>query len=406
MNKLVLWLSSVLVPVFLFAGDLLGANLPTLSRGINLSHWLSYEGRQPVVQADMELIRKAGFDHVRVSFDPAFLGWLPDAPGEKATVLEDIGKLDAAVDLAIKSGLVVVLDFHPAEALKDRIEKESDVQNAFVNLWGTLAFRYRDRPTDKLVFEVLNEPQFWKDSSPERWHELRGKALAAIRKWNKNHLVLLSGRMGGGLQGLLEEPTVSDPTVAYTFHYYEPMLLTHLGAPWEPHLSNVQGMITGLRYPPSANTWTLDSSGKIIDPGNLIIKANADEALVTSAVQDYVSWGPSRFAGDFSKVQKWSSAHAEARVICNEFGVILPGMDLASRSAWLRDVRGALENHQLGWAVWDYSDAFGIAMPTGETYLTGDGVTVAANPARPISQFRESDLSALGLPIANAPPSP
>jgi len=43
-------------------------------RGVNLSHWLSWEGRQPVVEADVRMIRTAGFGHVRLPLEPAFIG--------------------------------------------------------------------------------------------------------------------------------------------------------------------------------------------------------------------------------------------------------------------------------------------------------------------------------------------
>lgn len=377
----------------------MGAALPTLSRGVNLSHWLTYQDRQPVVQDDMALIRKAGFDHVRIPFDPGLLGWNPDAPGKKSSTLPDISRLDAAVDLAINSGLVAVLDFHPAETLKKRIETEPNVQNAFVNLWGNLASRYRNRPVDKLVFEVLNEPQYWEVNSPAAWQSLRGNALAAIRKQDKVHLVLLSGRLGGGLQGLLEEPTVNDPAVAYTVHYYDPMLFTHLGAPWDPFISGVQGMITGLLYPPSTNKWTIDSSGNWLDLGNIQLKPNADWKIVKEALNAYLPWGPVSIANDLQKVQQWSAEHSQAKVVCNEFGALLPGNDPTSRSAWLKDVRVELEKLGFGWAVWDYTDLFGIAYPTGEAYLSGEGVLVPVNISRPARQFRASDLSALGLAL-------
>lgn len=74
-------ISFILLAVLALAGNAAVAALPSLARGVNLSHWLTYQGRQPVVQADMAMIRQAGFDHVRIPFDPVFLGWQPDARG-------------------------------------------------------------------------------------------------------------------------------------------------------------------------------------------------------------------------------------------------------------------------------------------------------------------------------------
>ena len=104
------------------------ATLPNLQRGVNLSHWLTYYGRQPIVQADMTRIASAGFDHVRINFDPGLLGWNPDSRTNSAS-LPQISKLDNAVNMALQAGLVAVLDFHPSATLKQRIEKEPEPSN-------------------------------------------------------------------------------------------------------------------------------------------------------------------------------------------------------------------------------------------------------------------------------------
>ena len=94
-----------------------------LKRGINLSHWLQYDGRQPIVAADMVMIRQAGFDHVRIPFDPLHLGWNPDIASAAATARPtlDFTPLDQAVNLALQADLAVILDFHPEAPLRHRI---------------------------------------------------------------------------------------------------------------------------------------------------------------------------------------------------------------------------------------------------------------------------------------------
>lgn len=47
-------------------------------------------------------------------------------------------------------------------------------------------------------------------------------------------------------------------------------------------------------------------------------------------------------------------------LICNEFGVFREHSDAMSRVNWLRDVRTALENDGIGWAMWDYRGNFGV----------------------------------------------
>ncbi len=368
------------------------ATLPNLQRGVNLSHWLTYYGRQPIVQADMTRIASAGFDHVRINFDPGLLGWNPDSRSNSAS-LPQISKLDNAVNMALQAGLVAVLDFHPSATLKQRIEKETSVQSAFINLWGTLAKRYKSRPQDKLVYEILNEPQYWDGTGPKPWFELRNRALASIRKQDPGHLVLLSGSYGGGLRGLLEDQPVNDPAVAHTIHYYEPYLFTHLGAPWEPHLSRPEGMFTGLAYPASSSTWE-----------SLTLKPGVNEAVVRAAFDEYKdqNWGYDRILQDLTLIQNWAATN-KAKVICNEFGVVrihpTPVTDPAYRSAWLRDMRNALSAKGLGWTVWDYADIFGIAVATGNTYLSSDGAVIPSDTNNPVREWNPGDLEALGMTV-------
>lgn len=360
------------------------ADLPSLKRGINLSHWLTHYGRQPVVKDDLVMIKNAGFDHVRIAFDPGYLGWNPD-DAENPGLLPLIAKLDVAINLAIDNGLVAMVDFHPNSSLKTRIETEASVQSAFVKLWETLANRYQSKPGGSIVYELMNEPQYW-TSGPTAWYELRQKALSAVRAKDAKHLVLISGGYGGGLRGIVESPVVTDNAVAYTFHYYEPYLFTHNGAPWEPHLSQVEDMFTGLLYPASLNSMD-----------NIVLKSGANNTVVSNAINDYKSqgWGYQRILSDISGVKTWAANHGNAKVYCNEFGVLRLTQDETSRSNYLKDVRTAVESAGMGWTVFDYADIFGIAKATGSTYLSGDGATIPSDPANPHRIFTGGNLDAL-----------
>ncbi len=67
---------------------------------------------------------------------------------------------------------------------------------------------------------------------------------------------------------------------------------------------------------------------------------------------------------------------------CNEFGVIRGGPDRGpdpvSRANWLHDVRTALENDGIGWAMWDYRGGFGVVTKKeGEPAQVDDSVVKA-----------------------------
>ena len=357
-----------------------------LKRGISLSHWLNYWGRQPITRDDLKKIRAAGFDHVRIPVDPLLLGWSPDTAGSGPARIPLLSRLDRAVDLAGEEGLVALIDIHPGESFKKRIEQDQRAEDAFVAFWDALAIHYADYPEQALAFEVLNEPSYWVLGEPERWRKLRQRLVSSIRKVDEHHLILVSGSHGGGMGGLLEDEPLEGNRVAYTVHYYEPMILTHLGATWEPFKSGIQGKFTGLHYP-------VDSSAHSV----IAVKSPGDRPIVESAVRDYEQeqWGPERIRKDFARMQQWRDRY-DVRIILGEFG-IHRSLAAQTRSAWIRDVRLAAEKYHMAWTLWDYADHFGIAEPIGPSRLAEDGVPLVMDEENPSRRMDSGLLLALGL---------
>ena len=376
--------------VALFHGVAAAEDLPALRRGVNLSHWLQYQGRQPVTSADLAAIRKAGFDHVRIPFDPARLGWNPDAQGSAANAWPGLAELDQAVDASLAAGLAVIVDFHPEGALRDRIEKESPVGKAFVEAWRMLAARYANRPADRLTFEPLNEPQYYQLDGASRWRRLQSDVVGAIRQQAPSHWILLSGTRGGSIAGLESMSPLTDPRIRYVFHFYEPMLFTHLNAPWEPFLSGPQGMIAGLGYP----------SDSLQALANFRVVPGADAKAANDAVTQYVAekWNSSRIAQEIAKAAAWAKRY-QVKLVCTEFGALRASLDATSRNLWLRDVRTALEGAGVGWSVWDYADFFGIATATGNISSTADGAVIPGDLQNPARLLDAGSVAALVMDV-------
>lgn len=360
--------------------------VPPLRRGVNLSHWLQYQGRQPIAAADLKAIRQSGFDHVRLPFDPERLGWKPDAQG--ADAWPGLVELDQAIDLALGADLAVILDFHPESALRDRIETDGQTAKAFVQAWRALAARYAKRPVERVAFAPLNEPQYYSFDGARRWRRLQGDVVGAIRQQAPSHWILLSGTRGSSIAGLRLMTPLTDPKVRYVFHFYEPMLFTHLNAPWEPFQSGPQGMVAGLKYG--------------ADPAQTLAAARArpgaDAKIANAAIEEYVAerWSAKRIAEEIDKASAWAKEH-NVKLVCTEFGIFRDATDAASRNLWLHDVRVALENAEIGWSVWDYADFFGIATATGQVAKTADGAPIPGDPKNPTRQFDADALAALGL---------
>ena len=94
-----------------------------LKHGINASGWFaqsrdySAEHIQSYTDdADIALIAKLGFDHVRLSIDPMPLAAaMYGFPGTNADFLK---QLDHAVDTMVANKLAVIIDLHPSDDLQ------------------------------------------------------------------------------------------------------------------------------------------------------------------------------------------------------------------------------------------------------------------------------------------------
>ncbi|WP_295446163.1 hypothetical protein, partial [uncultured Thiodictyon sp.] len=168
--------------------------------------------------------------------------------------------------------------------------------------------------------------------------------------------------------------------------YYEPMLFTHLNAPWEPYLSGPQAMIGNLVYPASNAL------------ARVTVLPPADPIAAMAAVRQYVSegWGAKRIKQEITQGQTWARARG-VTLMCTEFGALRVGPDAVSRQQWLSDTRSGLQSAAIGWTVWDYADVFGIATASNGRVIPGDQAIVPADPRNPQRQFDSRVLRALGL---------
>lgn len=357
---------------------------PALKRGVNLSHWLQYGGRQPVVAADLAAIRARGFDHVRIPFDPAQFGWKPERGGTGGT---DWSRLDCAVSAALDAGLNVILDLHPKSDQKDAIERNAAVQGAYVALWREFAVRYRAVPAHRLVFELLNEPQFDRGGKVAA-NDLKRRTIAAIRGVDPTRFLLLASMDAGSILGqLAANELFPDDRLYYVFHFYSPHIFTHFGATWGSHSRPPYTLIETIRYPAAR-----------MDRGAMEVREEPGRERAVRVLGDYIQrqWGAARIEEEIGEIAAWANRN-RVRVICTEFGVIRTRVDAESRSNWLKDARTALERHGIPWTVWDYADVFGVAVATGDVRRLKDGAVAPRDKSGPRRRFDEAALDALGL---------
>ncbi|MER3428493.1 MAG: hypothetical protein C4334_10400 [Pyrinomonas sp.] len=329
--------------------DVSEARFRRLQHGINTSHWFAQIlGGRPytrehleshTTEADIRLIEAMGFDHVRLSVEPAPL-WNQTDPAKLNA--EYLSYLDRAIEKILAHDLAVIIDIHPTDEFKLKLRDDDRHAEAFARFWRALAAHLSRTDPERVFLEAINEPMV---EDGYRWMGIQAKLVAAMREGAPRHTIIACGHRWSGLGELLFLEPLADRNVIYNLHFYEPMAFTHQGATWAgpnlPSLRNVPYPVTPEAIAP------------------LLATLNDEEAREVLRAYGNARWNGARIEAEIAKAAQWAARHG-VRVICNEFGVYRRFSPPEARAAWLRDVRTALEKHGIGWTMWDYQGGFSV----------------------------------------------
>ena len=337
-----------------------------LKRGINASGWFAqHAGDYSAAwtdkytdSQDIALIAKMGFDNVRLSVDATPLeGWPHGADGLNS---EFLARLDKAVDTMLADGLAVTIDIHPESAYKLRVKTTDDGVDRFTMLWRRLAAHYAGRDPEGVFFEVMNEPEV---SDAYRWAGIQARVAAAIREVAPRQTIIATGPNYSDIVDLLKMHPLEDGNVIYNFHFYDPHEFTHQGACWGAAWWTYEH---GIPYPA-----TESSMAELVKQ----VPDLANRYQFENYWLDH--WDGHRIRLLMDEGAAWGKVNG-VPLICNEFGVFRDHSEPASRNAWIKDVRTALEADGIGWAMWDYRGNFGVVLKSDGQVAQPDPATAAA----------------------------
>jgi len=320
-----------------------------LKRGINLSEWFAqvYDKRGYTKEHletwntadDIALIKSMGFDHVRLSVNPQPM--FTERQPQKLPA-DYVGYLDAAVKMILDHGLTVVIDMHPESDFKHRLNTDDSFVQQFADFWRAVAQHYSTWDPDRVIFEILNEPEF---TDRYRWLGVQMKLAAAIREGAPKHTIIAAGARWSDDDELVFQEPLADPNVIYNFHFYDPHIFTHQGATWGEYYWQ---WLKGLHYPSAP-----ENAERVAE----LAPEELDRLRVIRYGRDH--WDAARIAADMQQAAAWAHRRA-VPLVCNEFGVFRVYSEPQDRQAWLHDVVTALEHNGIGWTMWDYSGGFGV----------------------------------------------
>lgn len=199
-----------------------------MGRGINVGNSLDATPTEtswgnPLIQEYyFEDIKSAGFSCVRIP-----ITWKYHTAVSSPFTIDStwLNRVDSVVTWALNQGLIVVINAHHEDGLKavDSMEDEmarADTLAKYDSIWSQVSYHFRDR-TDRLLFEILNEPQNMEASTLD---SLNTRILKIMRKHNPTRIVLFSGTAYTGAYDLVNTPVpdTSDQYLMAYYHSYDP----------------------------------------------------------------------------------------------------------------------------------------------------------------------------------------
>jgi endoglucanase len=266
----------------------------------------------------LQAAKKAGFTAIRLP-----IRWDARAPLTAPFTIQEkfLQRIDHVVQLALKEKIAIIIDMHHFVGMT--LEPDTELPR-FLAVWRQVAEHYKDAPPT-VMFEVLNEPHG--KLTPEKWQAAFDAVLPIIRASNPHRTLIAGGGEWNSSRGLEKHKfPESDPNIIGTFHYYDPMSVTHQGAEW----------VTG------STAWL--------------------GTIWTGSAEERVG-----IENTFDRMVEWGNQNKRP-VFLGEFGVYNKA-EHSSRLAWTRAVRESAEARNISWAYWELISSFGILEPRSMEWL-------------------------------------
>jgi hypothetical protein len=353
-------------------------NSVSLHKGVNVFPWLyrarSVDGKDQVYLLDHSFpyageytheklvqLKTMGFDFVRIPVEPN--PFLTVDASQRGRLINQILE---AYGLANEAGLTTIIDFHPREAVPHwhaaTILTSGDDWKLYRSVLIEVASALIKESRGHVLLELMNEPPTgWKQSDGDLWEETQKDYVKAIRRVAPNLPLIVTGDRGGGIDGLmrLDPEKIDDQHVFYSFHYYDPMVITHQGATWTT--KEYRKFLSDIQYPPAAqgekDTLLRIQTNifSIISDHN---QANAIWSEAEPQIRQYFETrqGKVQIDADFGRVRDWATSHKipASRILLGEFGIYRPGASEETTVNYLKDIRTAAEHDGFAWAFFNY----------------------------------------------------
>jgi endoglucanase len=320
-----------------------------IKRGTNISHWLSQSERRGdarrawFTREDIRRLAEWGFDHLRFPVDEEQM-WDDKGNPDK----EAFGLLNAALNCCEEYGLRAIVDLHILRSHhfldeNPKLYRDPAEAGRFVALWMHLSEHLWEHSTDQVAYELLNEAVA---PDPDDWNRVARLAFNAVRQREPERTIILGSNHFCMPDTFDRLAVPDDPHCILTFHFYEPMLVTHYTAPW----TKTGGYAGPVNYP-----------GQIVTPADLA--AVTDAMLAQHLAREHHTYDRAAMVAALAKPLAVRAQTGRA-LYCGELGCYRQTPQ-PLRMAWYRDWISVLNEFGIAWANWDYKGDFALLTPDG-----------------------------------------
>jgi endoglucanase len=269
-----------------------------------------------------------------------------------------LAELDDALDILSGIGFAVTIDLHPGPEFQSLHKSNSDVGLAQLTLvWRDLAQRLRNRSSESIYFELLNEPVV----DAKIWRQQALSLIKEIRQISPDRTIIYGTAGASRFNDLAASLPLPAANIMYAVHYYDPFVFTHQGLTWEAN--------SPLRYVASAPFPSKLDDPRIKELTKRLRKTGHRISAEEIEKTYQMPWNGRRIEEDISRLANWSARY-KVPVVINEFGVLKFTARHRDRIAWLSAVRSAAEQNCIGWAHWEFADGFGfVNMERGDEVI-------------------------------------
>jgi hypothetical protein len=336
--------------------------------------WPPFELDRPVPTSyDLHRLRAVGLDFLRIPVDPGpFLAAPPEQRRQLIAMLADAVKAALAADLTVVVNLQANAATHYWTPGRMTGATSAPEFAPYLDLVGEVATMLSRFPRDRIVLEPINEPGGACDANETA--DVRLALLARARKAAPELTLIASGGCGSLVQGLAAfdpEPLRSLEPLLFTFHFYEPYVFSHQGAPWmgEP----MYRYLNGVSWPGPAGSFdsALAHTRQRMD-ADQTSPAAVKQAVyreIERVLRVYYDANPGRpFVDRYLRLAAdWAKRHgvANEHLLMGEFGALRTdaryfGAAAPDRQRYVRDVRESAESYRFPWAFWNLFDGMGL----------------------------------------------